>query len=80
MSARVSQRDGDETKVLGRPEPDRVADARSDLGAARGSFLHGGASASRSLQLSQHLVPLPPVPYPAAVMLACTAFSVASDG
>ena len=60
MSARVSQRDGDETKGLGRHER-RVADARSDLGAAPGSFLRGGASASRPSQSSQHPVPLPPV-------------------
>ena len=61
MCARVSQRDGDETKVLGRHERDRVADARSDLGAPPGSFLHGGASASRPAHSPEHLVPLPQV-------------------
>jgi hypothetical protein len=60
MGARVSKRDGDETKVLGRHERDRVVDAPSDLGAAPGSSLRGGTSASRPWQSSQHPMPLPP--------------------
>src|SRR5215207_3077186 len=61
MSARVPQREGDETKALARHERDRVAGARSDLGAEVGSVLRGEASTCHPLQSLQRRVPLPPM-------------------
>ena len=61
MSARVSQRQGDESSGLGRHERDRVADARLDLGPKPGNVLRGGVSTSTAPQSSRRPVPLPPV-------------------